>query len=387
MSLSGNLGLLFFFKYFDFLAGLANTLLSKGGAEYQIPLLHLLLPVGISFYTFQTLSYSIDIYRGNLKAERNFWKFALFVTFFPQLVAGPIVRAREFIPALYQKTRHFVLTNVHVANGLFFYTDRPDQEDERGLAGRQYRGPGFTSPQMHSSLEALCGVYAYALQIYGDFSGYTDIAIGSAMILGVQLTDNFNRPYRSGSISEFWRRWHISLGSWFRDYLYIPLGGNRRHVYFNVFMVMFLCGLWHGAGISFVLWGLYHGIFMMIERFTGLDRTPSSGLKRFGRQFVTFHIVLFGWIIFRADNMETFNGVLKAISNSTWTYANISLPIIAFMVTFYAIHFSPLQWKDRAREFWIRTHPVVRGLVAGLITIGLYNIAVSNVKPFIYFQF
>ncbi len=387
LSLMGNLGVLGTFKYFDFFSNLTATLLTSAGFNMQPLLLNTLLPVGISFYTFQSLSYTIDVWRGEMKPERSILRFALFVSFFPQLVAGPIVRAKQFIPALNNRNRHFRVASQDVYIAFFLIGGGLLKKMGADWLAANIIDRVYQAPAMFSSLETVTAVLAYGLQIYGDFSGYTDIALGSARLLGFNLTENFNRPYQSRSVSEFWRRWHISLGSWFRDYLYISLGGNRKRVYVNLFVTMFLCGLWHGAAINFVLWGLYHGAFLMIERATGLARNRPGGVAGILRQIVTFIVVIFGWIIFRSNSWETFTGVLASLATGTAGTANITPVLVSVIALAYLWHFTPIKWREWLKEKWITAPALLQGgLAAGLLLL-LYRIQVSDVKPFIYFQF
>lgn len=387
-SLLSNLGMLTVFKYFDFFAEITNSLTAATPFKTSVPMLKLILPVGISFYTFQTLSYTIDIYRGKIKPEKNFLKFALYVSFFPQLVAGPIVRASQFVPEITDKARHFFVNNRHFSNAVFLILTGLTKKMTADWIAVNLVDDVFMSPSMYSTPETLIAIYGYALQIYGDFSGYTDIAIGSALLLGFNLTENFNRPYKSVSISDFWRRWHISLGSWFRDYLYIPLGGNRKRVYFNLIFVFFMTGLWHGAGIPFVLWGLYNGILLIFERLTGLNQHKMKfSLTKALRIFITFHVVLFGWIIFRSSTFDQFKGIINSLTSGSFTTANITLSGIIVLVLCYLVHFSPIILKDKIKYHWGNMPSLLQGLTISISFVFLYNISITEAKPFIYFQF
>ena len=266
ISIAVNLGILGFFKYFNFFIESAATVLAAIGFDPHMPVLKVILPIGISFYTFRTLTYTIDIYRGKLSPTGSFVDYALFTSFFPQILAGPIERAANLLPQISaprQVTRAKVLTGLNLI--LIGYFKKVAIADT--LA--PIVGKIFDTPEAMSSGQLLTGMYAYTFQIYGDFSGYTDIARGIACILGFESMVNFNTPYLSRNITEFWRRWHISLSTWFRDYLYVPLGGNRlgpARTYANLFITMLLCGLWHGAAWTFVLWGGLHGLCLMGHR-------------------------------------------------------------------------------------------------------------------------
>lgn len=311
-----SLSVLFIYKYADFAIGTINSISSLFGGK-PLSTLDLILPVGISFYTFQTLSYVIDVYRDDVPVEKNFWYYALFVSFFPQLVAGPIERPENLLPQL----------RTHA---------RPSSEDFR--AGLRMMAVGFfkkivladgvasivnavyNSPNSRSGIAVLVATVLFSLQIYGDFSGYTDIAIGSARMLGIRLMKNFDRPYISQSIKEFWARWHISLSSWFRDYLYIPLGGNRKgraRKILNVFIVFLVSGIWHGAAWTFVLWGALHGVYRVIEEIfskplSRFMKYKSTGFVAF-RTVVTFILVSFAWIFFRANSIGDLGRLLSSL--------------------------------------------------------------------------
>ncbi|MBW8051275.1 MAG: MBOAT family protein [Cytophagales bacterium] len=307
LSIVTNLGLLFTFKYFNFFTGTLNSLLASGDINYEFTMLDVLLPVGISFYTFQTLSYSADIYKGVIKCEKHIGKFALFVAFFPQLVAGPIERAANLLPQFRHKIISFnyerflsgfsqvllgFFKKVVVADLLAIYID--------SIYGNYQLYYGFT---------LLFATYMFAFQIYCDFSGYSDIAIGVARIMGYDLMENFKLPYFSKNITEFWHRWHISLSTWLRDYLYIPLGGNRKgefNTYVNLMITMLLGGLWHGASWNFVFWGALNGIYLSIERIINLSKIYNrnnifiKGLL----VFITFNFICLTWIFFRSHSFE-----------------------------------------------------------------------------------
>ncbi len=322
MSLMGNLGLLFSFKYFNFFNNSLRALFEDFHIVYPIPVLNVLLPVGISFYTFQTLSYTIDVYLGKQEPEHHLGIFALYVSFFPQLVAGPIERSTNLLPQFY-KTHDFNYRRITdglklMAWGFFKKVVIADR-----LA--VYVNEVYNHPHDYTGWPILMATYFFAFQIFCDFSGYSDIAIGSAQVMGYSLMKNFNRPYFSKSISEFWKRWHISLSSWFRDYLYIPLGGNRVvkwRWYYNLFIVFLISGLWHGANWTFVVWGALHGFYLLfsiwtkslrmrVAEFFKMDRHPS--FYKFIQIGITFHLVLFSWIFFRANSISDAFLLLKNI--------------------------------------------------------------------------
>ncbi|GHU71246.1 alginate O-acetyltransferase [Spirochaetia bacterium] len=304
-SLILNLAVLFFFKYYNFFAGTMNSLFGQTGAgPAAFPALNVLLPVGISFYTFQALGYSIDVYRGTVKAERNFLSYALFVTFFPQLVAGPIERTGNLLPQ-FKIDHHFDYDRVTsglklAAWGMFKKVVIADR-----LA--VYVNGVYGSPGVYPASALLLATFFFTFQIYCDFSGYSDIAIGTARVLGFNLMTNFRKPYFSQSITEFWRRWHISLSTWLKDYLYIPLGGNRKgpgRQKLNLLITFLISGLWHGAAWHFVFWGLLHGLFQIIER--SIPERVNAALNKVPalRVCITFLLVCFAWIFFRAGSLS-----------------------------------------------------------------------------------
>ncbi|MEY4546974.1 MAG: hypothetical protein RL685_3169 [Pseudomonadota bacterium] len=268
ISLVGNLGMLAYFKYVGFFLEVTSEVLHLFGIPIRVPSLHLALPIGISFYTFQSLSYTIDVWRGRVEAERNLLRFATYVAFFPQLVAGPIVRPSEFLPQLRAAARvdmedvNFAI--FRISKGLIKKVVLGD------LIAANFTDLIFASPTRYSSLEYLLALYAFTLQIYADFSGYSDMAIGVARLLGVRLPENFDRPYQSHDVGEFWRRWHMTLSSWLRDYVFYPLGGSRgshARTYFNLWLTMFLVGIWHGASWNFVIYGNLHALALLYSRF------------------------------------------------------------------------------------------------------------------------
>lgn len=300
VSLTLNLGILFAFKYFDFFVSNVAWGADKLGMSFTPTLSELLLPVGISFYTFQTLAYTIDVYRGRQEVIRHFGKFALYVSFFPQLVAGPIERAGNLLPQFERRT-WFEAQRVWDGLALMLWGlfKKIAVADRLALLVDEV----YRAPETASGLDLMVGTVAFAFQIYCDFSGYSDIAIGAAAVLGFRLMDNFNRPYISTSIREFWGRWHISLSTWFRDYVYRPLGGNRvqpgRWI-LNIFVVFWVSGLWHGANWTYVIWGMLHSAYYLVERFIG----PKVKLPKPLCGVLTFIAVCFAWIFFRATSAE-----------------------------------------------------------------------------------
>jgi alginate O-acetyltransferase complex protein AlgI len=324
ISLAGNLGLLGFFKYADFAIDQFNILGNYFELGTSIPYLDLILPIGISFYTFQTISYTVDVYRGHLEPSKSFKEFALFVAFFPQLVAGPILRAKDFLPQLREKidnsnsisklrqiTIHSTNLKIGITLMVFGFVKKMFFADNIAPLVNEI----FANPIGLNSFEIWIGTLAFGIQIYGDFSGYSDIAIGAALILGFKIPFNFNKPYFATSPSDFWRRWHISLSTWLRDYLYIPLGGNKKSVnrtYLNLATVMFLGGLWHGASWNFVIWGMLHGGYLAIHKVIS-DKFPVLKENKFFKSkigkiiaiLITQYFVFLAWIPFRVNDLDS----------------------------------------------------------------------------------
>ena len=381
-SIGFNLGILGLFKYADFF----SISMAQLTGTQPWPVLDLILPLGISFYTFQTMSYTIDVYRGKISAFHDPFDVALYVAFFPQLVAGPIIRADVLLPQIRAAHRlNPLLLRAGVALIIWGLAKKVIFADSMAPIVNE----AYAAPEIMSGLALLVATYAFAAQIYFDFSGYTDIAIGSALILGVQLPKNFNAPSLSLSMRDFWRRWHISLSTWLRDYLYISLGGSRfgiARTYANLLITMVLGGLWHGAGLNWIAWGAFHGIMLSLERAFGLaDTTPKSRFGTLLRWVFTFHLVCFSWILFRAENMEQAATVITRIATLAPGH---SFALIWPVLVLAALIFSEkarLQQRfvDQMRAsprlaFWL--------VLAALVILPLlYRDSVS--VEFIYFQF
>ena len=359
------------------------------GFDLSVEPLRIILPVGISFYTFQTMSYSIDIYRNNLKPTKSLLDFALFVGFFPQLVAGPIVRAKDFLHQLSSNKREPIQmgrATKLILGGLFKKIVIAD------LLATEIVDGVFRNPAGSTGLETLIGIYGYALQIYGDFSGYSDIAIGIALLLGFQFSDNFNQPYRALSLQDFWRRWHISLSSWLRDYLYIGLGGNRNgrlKTYRNLLATMILGGLWHGAAWTFVAWGLLHGGGLAVERAVAqrIEKKEDTKLRRFLRGFFTFHLVCAGWVFFRSIDIERAFEVFAALGNS-WTSApSMNWGIASVLLIGVLMQTCKTGKFDRFWNQFAALPAIVQGVAIAVVVVGMDLLGPDGVAPFIYFQF
>lgn len=389
LSLAANLGILGYFKYTNFFIDTINTLSGSSFNE-----LDLFLPVGISFFTFQSMSYTIDIYRGKLQPEEKFLDFLFFVSFFPQLVAGPIVRASDFLP---QISTGKELTRKNITRAFYLII--------LGLIKKaiiadyisiNFVDRIFEMPLRYTGFENLLAVYGYALQIFCDFSGYSDMAIGLAMLLGFKLPENFNTPYKSSTITEFWRRWHISLSTWLKDYLYISLGGNRKgkmRRYYNLLLTMLLGGLWHGASWKFVFWGGMHGLFLVIEKLFGIpEKIANSRTLKIIGTIVTFHLVCFCWIFFRAESFDSGLDVLSQIF--TFFHPEIlsqfidGYPVvIVLMIVGFITHFMPIKLEESVKNIVDRLNIPALAFILSLVIWLVIQFKSADIHPFIYFQF
>jgi D-alanyl-lipoteichoic acid acyltransferase DltB (MBOAT superfamily) len=407
LSVCVNLGMLAYFKYTNFLYELLIGFWhSIGGMMHEQLLtglvfepLDIFLPVGISFFTFQSLSYTIDVYRGQVKPVNNWADYLFFVSFFPGLVAGPIVRARDFIPQIYKKP---ALTYNQMGEafylivcGLFKKCIISD------YISINFVDRIFDAPALYTGVENLMGIYGYSLQIYCDFSGYSDMAIGIALLLGFRFNINFDSPYQSATITEFWRRWHISLSSWLRDYLYIPLGGNRKgktRTYLHLAITMLLGGLWHGAALRFVLWGAIHGVALAIHKFliNVFGFKPSGGdmpvWKRVISTIFTFHLVCFAWIFFRADTMQKVGDIFTQLF--THFEPGVFLQFVTgyrmifiLMIIGYIIHFIPKKWDLRIQQQVTCLPLWAKALLLCMAIFFVIQMKSAEIVPFIYFQF
>ncbi len=389
-----DLGLLGFFKYYGFFVDSIADATRSLGLELSPPLLEVVLPVGISFFTFHAISYVIDIGRGQLQPLR-LDELAIYMSFFPHLVAGPIVRAREFAPQMRRRADPRRIPSGEalrlIAFGLF------KKVVVSSFVASQVVDPVFGAPAAHGPLDLLVGVYAYAIQIYADFSGYTDIAIGCALLLGIRFPQNFDAPYRSLSLQEFWRRWHMTLSRWLRDYLYIPLGGNRRGVrrtYVNLILTMVIGGLWHGAATTFLVWGAIHGGFLALERYVRewwRQRVPDPvlppELTATLQWCLTFHVICLAWIFFRADSVSTAFAVIDGITSGVRPDQLVTPLLLATIGLMLASQFVPPRAVEIAQA---RFTALGAGLQVLILTGALTVIDVlgpDGVAPFIYFQF
>ena len=403
-SICVNIGMLSYFKYFYFLLDLGQMLLASLGiaTEPAIPLeaRDYFIPAGISFYTFQTLSYTADIYRREITPLKRWIDYLFYLSFFPQLVAGPIVRAKDFIPQIYRRPQ---LLKAEYGEALTLILSGLVKKAIIGdFIGANLVDLIFAEPTRFTGLENLFAVYGYAMQIYCDFSGYSDMAIGIALLLGFRFNINFDSPYQSGNITEFWRRWHISLSTWLRDYLYIPLGGNRKgaiRTYVNLLVTMRLGGLWHGAAVRFILWGAIHGValalhklYMQIFDALGWRRKKPLKIQRFLGQIITFHLVCFAWIFFRADSMETALSVITQISDHFTPEVFLQFVVgyknvLLLLLLGYLLHFTSKKQELRFRS-WLTDLPFIGQVCLFIVTVFLLiQIRSADAQPFIYFNF
>jgi len=409
LSVAVNLSVLVYYKYSGFFTESFNyffnmqvepvDLLAKwtnqfAGTHFTID--KIILPVGISFFTFQTISYSIDIYRKKIKPVDSIIDFGFYVSFFPQLVAGPIVRASEFIPQLYKK---YVLTKAEFGLAIFMIINGLIKK----LVVADYIAVNFvdrvfSNPMTFSGFENLMALYGYSLQVYADFSGYTDIAIGVALLMGFRLPVNFNSPYKALHTGEFWKRWHISLSSWLKDYLYIPLGGNRHgkvRTNFNLMLTMLLGGLWHGASWQFVIWGGLNGLGLIVYKYwrrISPFKDNKTWAVRFYAIFLTFNFITVTRIWFRAQTMEAANSIMHQITNA-FNFAQIGEIILAYknifavMLIAMIIHWLPVKTKDAYKSIFINSPEWVKVASIMIAVFIIWQVRTADLQAFIYFQF
>lgn len=394
LSLIIDLGLLGYFKYTNFFAGSLAAIVGHNFQPWDI-----FLPVGISFFTFQSMSYTIDVYRGQLKPLPQLLDYAFYVSFFPQLVAGPIVRARDFVPQIRKPLR---ITNRMFAEGIFFVViglfKKAVISDYISL---NYIDRVFENPMLYSGVETLLALYGYTIQLYCDFSGYSDMAIGIALLLGFKFPMNFDAPLKSASISEFWRRWHISLSSWLRDYVYFSLGGSRKgkaRTYLNLFIVFLLCGLWHGANFNYVAFGAMHGLLIVIHRFYSQEilhhdrHYNPTGWRRYVSVFITVHMLCLSWILFRNTSFDYTWAMLRQLF--TQFHPELLLQVLAaykyvFMLVLFGFvtHYLPASVHNRC-VYLLRRGGVP--LCVAVLVVVIYiviQVKSTDIQPFIYFQF
>ncbi|MEO8169034.1 MAG: MBOAT family O-acyltransferase [bacterium] len=408
LSLIANIGMLAFFKYFNFIDNNLAELFHLAGWNYPSHTLSIILPIGLSFHTFQSMSYTIEVYRGHHKAERHLGIYALYVLFYPQMVAGPIERPGNLLHQFHEMRYGHVSTGFdyqRVADGLKLMVwglfKKVVIADRVSILVNEV----YNHPTDHTGMPLLLATYFFAIQIYCDFSGYTDIALGAAQVMGIKLMTNFNRPYYAKSIAEFWKRWHISLSTWFKDYLYIPLGGNRVgpwRWYFNLFFVFVISGLWHGASWTFVVWGALHGLYLVSSIWTASIRSKIGGffhldrypiVHKYIRILLVFHMVLVGWIFFRAKTISEawyilthlfdFNGVTNVFSLGL-DKREMVVALLAILVM-ESVHY--VQRKSHVRHVLAGKPALLRWSLYIAIVLVILVFGEFTSQDFIYFQF
>ncbi|MCX6244044.1 MAG: MBOAT family protein [Bacteroidetes bacterium] len=422
LSLLFNLGMLVWFKYTGFFIGLMNDVFGthlhvfnfiswgiNGMTGSSLSLTDILVPVGISFYTFQAISYSIEVYRKRIEPIRNFREFGFYITFFPNLISGPIVKPQHFLPqvrAAYSLSKEeFGLAGFLILSGLVKKIVFAD------YISANFVGRVFENPNLFTGFESLLALYGYALQIYFDFSGYTDLAIGIALLLGFRLPPNFDAPYKARNISDFWRRWHMSLTTWFRDYLFLPFAyylsdkmGKPKYfgiktemlIYMaGIFITFLLCGLWHGAALNFILWGALQGVALAIHKIFYPKSRPTSKTSRlslFASRFFTFHFIVFSWIIFRISSYESFSILFRKlifqfhpelIFQVISAYRNVFMLIL----TGFLLIWAPSKIKEGLQRSFVTAPEYIKFLIIACIVIIIYQFRIAGIQSFIYFQF
>lgn len=387
LSLAANLGILCYFKYYNFFLENISSLLNMFHVNNPLPFIAVILPIGLSFHTFQAMSYTIEVYRGNQKPEKHLGIYALYVLYFPQLVAGPIERPQNLLPQLKKEQ---VYTKLNIRTGLLLmawgFFKKVVIADRLVIVVDNCYGNIYS----HSTSDMWLAVCFYSIQIYCDFSGYSDIAIGAAKTMGINLMENFKNPYLSTSLTDFWRRWHISLSTWFRDYIYIPMGGNRastKKMCFTILLVFFLSGLWHGAKYTFILWALIHALFLILEHFLKEKKEkPANILTRLVKTFYVFVITTIAWIFFRSQNINDALFVINklfTLNSSHWE----GLPINFSELIFCFILIIILLISENPIKTFISSSNIKYYSVLWLLIIACYVFGIFNLKQFIYFQF
>lgn len=405
VSLVMNVGLLFYFKYCGFFVDNFNNLLHGFGVKGDIHFTKLILPIGISFYTFETITYVVDVYRKVHKPLKNFLDYQLYIILFPKLIAGPIVRYHEIADQITDRSANDTVDNklsgfyrfciglakkVLIANSMAAVAD--------GIYGDIHTGAGALLPETLGAGQAWMAALAFTLQIYFDFSGYSDMALGLGKMLGFKFPENFNNPYISQSITEFWRRWHITLGAWMKNYLYIPLGGNKVktkfRLYFNLWIVFLLSGFWHGASWNFLLWGAWHGLFLVIERMF-LNKVTAH-ISKIGRIIFTLFIVSIGWVFFRVENISSAFAYLKSMfgvgnGKAVFIFENEFkfFFILGILFSFFCIFKKSEQFSEKIfiGNFKIPGHLFFSGLSVLFIILSVSYLTSDDFNPFIYFRF
>jgi D-alanyl-lipoteichoic acid acyltransferase DltB (MBOAT superfamily) len=394
LSLLTDVGALVLFKYFNFFSASFAEMLSKFGRQSApVFLTRLALPLGLSFITFRSLSYVIDVYRRTIKPTPNYFEYLTFVAFFPTVIAGPLVRAKELLP---QFKKPATLISEDGGRAIFLIILGLTKKIAiANFLANNLVDRVFDQPQLYSSVETLAAIYAYSLQIYCDFSGYTDIAIGSAMLLGFKLPDNFNSPYRAHSLVDFWRRWHITLSDWLRDYVFVSLGGLRKrrvNLYRNLVLTMLIAGLWHGAAWTFVLWGGLHGLGLSVNHWWEAHRRerrrkPSQQWWiRLACLVATFNFVSLGWVLFRAGSLRQTGEVVRRLGSMQFTTGNLATPVVIVLALGYVAHWVPRSALEKIYSGWNWLPSPAQAIVILSVALGLYFVSSTDVQ-FIYGNF
>ena len=400
-----NLGLLVYFKYMNFFIENVNVAMKGMGLESSIPWTKLVLPIGISFYTFETLTYVVDVFRRVHKPLKNFWDYQLYIILFPKLIAGPIIRYHDIADQITDRSardnnteRLFGFYRFYIGLGKKVLIANTFAAFADSVYGNAETGLGALDPNTLAAGTAWLAAISYTLQIYFDFSGYSDMAIGIGRMIGFKFPENFNNPYISQSITEFWRRWHMTLGSWMRNYLYIPLGGNKvskGRLYFNLWLVFLLSGLWHGASWNYIIWGAWHGLFLVLERAFLLKAMSSIG--KITRVAFTFVVVVIGWIFFRVEDLASAWGYTAALFGGNGR--TVSMPVdiewivlgaLAFAFSFFLLFPKTQKIQDAVfgeRDLRNVGHVVMTCVAAALFILSLSYVTASGFNPFIYFRF
>src|SRR6185295_5843518 len=389
-SIVTDVGTLIIFKYFNFFSTSTTALLELLHVQTRSFLIEdLVIPLGLSFLTFRSLSYVIDVYRKTMPATDRYFDYLAFVAFFPTLIAGPVVRAKELLPQFSQtkmQNEHGVEAIFLILVGLIKKVAIAD------MIGMNLVDRVFDQPQLYSSLETLAAIYGYALQIYCDFSGYSDIAIGSALLLGFKLPTNFNSPYRAQNLRDFWKRWHITLSNWLFDYVYISIGGLRKrrfNLYRNLFLTFLIGGLWHGASWTFVIWGAMHGLGLSVTHWWNGRRTHKprqSYWPKVVATVATFHFVCLTWIIFRSQDLSQAVAVLKRLTTFQFSTSNLPTSLLLLLILGFSSHFIPIRATTRLREAWGWLPAPAQAVVVLSIAFCLYYVSGAEVQ-FIYGNF
>lgn len=386
-----NVGMLVYFKYVNLLIATFANLSDK-----PFDALEIILPAGISFFTFRSISYIVDIYRGVIKPCKDFLSYTFYLTFFPPLLAGPVVRAKDMLPQIQANPQ---ASRAMVSEGLFLIMcGLIKKVIVADFISQNFVDRVFDNPSLYSGFENMMGAYGFAIQLYCDFSGYSDMAIGIALLLGYRFLDNFRSPFKSQNPTEFWRRWHISLSSWLKDYLYIPLGGNRcskPRKHFNLMSTMLIGGLWHGASWMYVIWGGLQGLFLVGHKELK-SRLPRRQTTRWwvtaANVFITFNLIAISFVFFRASSMETVGEMATQVFTNFHAdvapqFVSSYLMIVLIMVGAYLMHFAPESWTTKLRSCFGSLHPVLQTVVFAIVLFLIIQMRQTDIVPFIYLQY